>query len=197
MTASIIQSTFASDSDNAPNLILTINSDGSITYEGNLFGDGQLYPATVESAEKGEGGVNGIIRINNQYKRIKVTSLGIGLDVETLKIGNKYPRDVVYNSLLTNVELKIEKGTFFVFNKTLVDYVSLEDLLYEPGNENHKGYELDSDSEFIINKGSTVDLKYTLHMVEEAGEELESVTVNMPIYINVHKFEAVDDNYDN
>lgn len=195
LTTSVIQSTFASDSNNIPNVILTINSDGSITYEGNLFGDDELYPATVESAEKGDGGVNGVIRINNQYKRIKVSNLGIGLDAEKLEIKNGYPRDVVYNSFLTNVELKIEKGRLFSFDKTLVDYISLKDLLYEPGSKTHKGYELDSDSEFIINKGSTVDLKYTLHMVEDAGEELEAVTASIPIYINVHEFKPIDDDY--
>lgn len=196
LTTSVIQSTFASDSDNIPNAILTINSDGSITCEGSLFGDGQLYPATVESAEQGYGGVNGVIRINNQYRRIKVSNLGIGLDAEKLEIKNGYPREVVYNSFLTNVELKIEKGGFFSFDKTLVDYISLKDLLYEPGSKNYKGYELDSDSEFIINKGSTVDLKYTLHMVEDAGEELEAITASIPIYINVHEFKPIDDGND-
>ena len=37
----------------------------------------------------------------------------------------------------------------------------------------------------LINKGDTIDLKYSLHMALEAGNELQSITADMPIYINL------------
>lgn len=193
LTTTIIQSTFASNTDKNPNVIITIKSDGSIVQEGDLFGNGLLYPATVEDAQRGLGGVSGVVRINNQYKSIKITNLGIGLDKDDLQLRNGYPVDIVYNSFLDDVRLKIEKGRLFSFDKTLIEYTSLRELLYEPGNSSYRGHMLDDKDSFTLHKGSTVDLKYTLHMVEEAGNELEDVTAFMPIYINVHEYPVASD----
>lgn len=186
LTTNIVQSTFATDTDKKPNVIITINSDGEFVQKGDLFGDDELlYPATIEDAEKGRGGISGVIRIDNQYKKMDVTNLGVGLDKGKLIIGNGYPIDIVYNSFLNDVELKIEKGRLFAFDKTLVDYISIRELL--------DGHELDKEDIFTITKGNTVDLKYTLRMVENAGEELESVTAGMPILINVEGDTIIDD----
>lgn len=190
---SLVQSTFASNIDKKPNVIITINSKGDFIQEGSLFDDGFLYPSTVEDVEKGIGGVSGVIRINNQYGQIKVSNLGLGIKEDELIIDNNYPRDVIYNSFLDNIKLKVEKGTLFSFNKTLVDYANLRSFLYEPNNEDYRGFTLDSKDSFVIGKGDTIDLKYTLHMVEETGEELEAVTAFMPIYINVHENPIIDD----
>lgn len=196
LTTTIVQSTFASNIGKSPNVIITINRDGTISQEGSLFGNDFLYPATEEQAEEGIGGINGVIRINNQYRRIKVSNLAIGLDKDKLQIGNSYPIDMVYNSFLDDIKLKVEKGSLFSFNKTLIDYISLRELLYEPGNSSYRGYMLDDEDSFTLNKGTTVDLKYTLHMVEEAEDELEDVTAIMPIYINVHEYPVADYNKD-
>lgn len=189
ITTSVVQSTFASNRDGKPNVIITINKDGSFTQEGNLFGDELLYPASVEDAEKGIGSISGVIRINNQYGRIEVTNFGVGVDKDKFVVGNEYPIDLVYSSFLNDVELKIEKGTLFAFDKTLVDYASLRDLL--------DGYTLDERDRFTINKGSIVDLKYTLHMAERAGNELQNVTADIEFYINVSGDKIIDDDDDN
>lgn len=194
LTTALIPSTLASNTGRSPNVIVTINADGSISQKGNLFGDGLLYPAAVEDAERGLGGISGVIRINNQYRNIKISNLGIGLDRDDLQFGNGYPIDMVYSSFLANVRLKVEKGRLFSFDKTLIDYASLRELLYQPGDTNYRGYMLDDRDTITIARGSTVDLKYTLHMVEGAGNELENVTAYMPIYINVHEYtDSADD----
>lgn len=190
---SLVQSTFASNTEKKPNVIITIDKNGNFVQEGSLFDGGLLFPSTVEDAEKGIGGVSGVIRINNQFSKIDISNLGLGVKEDELIINNSYSSNIVYNSFLDNIKLKIEKGVLFNFNKTLVDYTSLRNLLYEPSSENYKGFTLENGDKFSLRKGETIDLKYTLHMVEETREELEAVTANMPIYINVHENPIIDD----
>ncbi|MFA7533614.1 MAG: S-layer homology domain-containing protein [Tissierellaceae bacterium] len=180
LTSLLIQYTFATNIDKEANVIITINSDGSITQEGSLF-RGQLYPATVEDAEKGIGGIHGIIRVNNQFKSMSIENIAIGL--KDFIIRNGYPEQNVYNSFIRNVNLKVEKGFLLVFNKTIIDYTRLEDILYEKDNEEHRGYVLKD--KLSLARGDRVDLKYTLHMAAETGDELEAITVSMPIYLNL------------
>lgn len=181
-TINLIQSTFATTINKSPNVIVTIGSDGKISQNGNLF-DGQLYPATVEQAENGIGGISGVIRISNNYQNIKVENLAIG--ITGMNINNGYDKDTVFNSFIKDINLKIEKGKVLTFDKILVDYTPLKDILLEKDNDEYRGYTLAEKDKFTIPKNSSVDLKYTLHMVPEATEELEAVTANMPIYINL------------
>ena len=193
LTSNLMTYTFSANTNNTPNVLVTINSDGSISQNGNLF-NGQLYPSTVSDAEKGIGGINGVIRINNQFKNIDVDNLAIG--IKDMIIGNDYPRDIVFNSFLQNVKLKIEKGILLNFNKTLVEFTSLDKILYKTDDNEYRGYTLTASDKFSLNKGDTVDLKYSLHMVSEAGNELQSVTAHMPIYINLIGVYDTDDDED-
>lgn len=190
LTSNLMTYTFSANTNNTPNVLVTINSDGSISQNGNLF-NGQLYPSTVSDAEKGIGGINGVIRINNQFKNIDVDNLAIG--IKDMIIGNDYPRDIVFNSFLQNVKLKIEKGILLNFNKTLVEFTSLDKILYKTDDNEYRGYTLTASDKFSLNKGDTVDLKYSLHMVSEAGNELQSVTAHMPIYVNLIGVHDTDD----
>jgi len=192
----IVQSTFATNLEKSPNVMVRVNEDGSISQEGSLFGDNLLYPSTILDGEKGIGSISGVIRINNQYKKIEVNNLGLGIKGE-LEISNDYERDVVYNSFLDNIKIKIEKGTLFLFDKVLVNYASLRNVLIEPEDSGFKGFILKTADKFSIDKGETVDLKYTLHMDENAGNELQSITANMPIYINLQGDQTIDDNNGN
>lgn len=188
---SIVQSTFASNLDKKPNVLMTINGNGSITQEGSLFGDNLLYPSTVEDAEKGVGGISGIIRIANEYGNVDIHSIGLGIKKEEMIINNNYPMDMVYDSFLNNIKIKIEKGVLFLFDRTLTDYTSLKNIIYDLSNNVDRGLVLNP--KLSISKGQTIDLKYTLHMVEKAENELESVTAAMPIYINIHGDNIKDD----
>lgn len=185
----LAQSTFAINQNKSPNVIVTINSNGSISQEGNLF-DGQLYPATEEQAEKGIGSISGVIRISNQFKKINVENMAIGL--KNLAIKNNYSENEVFESFLRNIRLKIEKGVLFSFNKTIIDYTRLENILYKQDSDKYKGYVLETKDKFSIARGETIDLRYTLQMVPEAGNELEAITAYMPIYINLME-NIVDD----
>ena len=193
LTSQLMSYTFSANTTESPNVFVTINGDGSITQSGNLF-DGKLYPATVADAENGIGGINGVIRIKNEYDfgKVDVDNLSVGL--KNMVIGNDYPasESFVLNSFLNNVKLKIEKGMLFSFSKTLIDS-SLDEILFDEGNNEYKGYTLDANDRFSINKGDTVDLKYSLHMDTSAGNELQSITADMPIIINL-KQSLIDDN---
>ncbi|MDR7855066.1 S-layer homology domain-containing protein [Tissierella sp.] len=191
----IVQSTFATNTDKNPNVLISINENGSISQSGSLFGEELLYPSTIEDGEKGIGSISGVIRINNQYKKIDVNNLGLGL-IGELQIGNSYPKDIVLNSFLNNVKVKIQKGVLFSFDKTIINYTSLKDVLYA-GNDEYKGFVLEPENRFSIARGSTVDLKYTLMMDKETGNELQSVTANMPIYINLYENHIIDGGDDN
>ncbi len=193
LTSNMMELTFSAATQNKPNVLVTINNDGSIAQSGNLF-DGQLYPSTETDAYNGVHGINGVIRIQNNYRRIDVDNLAIG--IKDMVIGNDYPRDIVFNSFLKNVRLKVEKGMMFSFNKTLVEYTGLENILYEDDNNEYNGYILDKNDKFSLNKGDTVDLKYSLHMNLEAGNELQSITANVPIYINLIGAHNTDDDDD-
>ena len=192
ISSSLIQSTFAANMDKNPNVIININEDGSLSQIGDLF-VGQLYPSRVESVEEGTCGINGVIRISNKFKKINVENIAIGL--KGFDIRNDSPESIVRNSFLNNVRLKIQKGSLFNFDKILIDYTSLDSILYEKDNDEYRGYTLDEKDKFSLNKGDTVDLKYSLHMALDTGNELQSVTAHMPIIINL-KESHVDDNGD-
>lgn len=192
----IVQSTFATPLDKSPNVIITINGDGSIFQDGSLFRDKLLYPSTIPDGENGIGGISGVIRISNQYKKIEVNNLGLGIKGE-LEIGNSYDKNIVYNSFLDKVKIKIEKGTMFLFDKTLVNYESLRNVLYESSDSELRGFILKPIDRFNIGKGEMIDLKYTLIMDEDAGNELQSITASMPIYINLKGDQIIDDNNGN
>lgn len=192
----IVQSTFATNLDKSPDVIIRINEDGSISQGGSLFGDNLLYPSTEEDAQEGIGSISGVIRISNQYKKIEVSNLGLGIKGE-LEIRNGYERDLVYNSFLDDVKIKIEKGRLFLFDKSLVNYTSLRNVLYESSNSELRGFILEPGDRFSIGKGETIDLKYTLIMDENVGNELQSITASMPIYINLQGDQIIDENNGN
>lgn len=181
-TSSLMESTFAIDSNKDPNVFVTIQGDGSISQTGNLF-DGQLYPATVEQVEEGIGGISGIIRVRNDFRNISIENLAIG--IYSMDIRNDYSYDEVFNSFLRNIKLKVENGVLLSFSKNLIEYTSLDDILFKSNSQEYLGYTLNPLDRFSLSKGDTVDLKYTLNMTLEAGNELESVTAYMPIYINL------------
>lgn len=192
----IVQSTFATPIDKSPNVIVTIDVNGNIDQDGSLFGDKLLYPSTIEDGEKGIGSISGVIRINNQYKKIGVNNLGLGIKGE-LEIRNGGDKNVVYDSFLRNIKIKIERGTSFLFDKILINYESLKNVLLEPSDNELRGFILKPTDRFNISKGETIDLKYTLIMDENAGNELQSITANMLIYINLQGDQTLDDNNGN
>ncbi|HCX61397.1 MAG TPA: hypothetical protein DHU59_03055 [Clostridiales bacterium] len=193
LVSNFMSYTFSATPIDSPNVLLTINSEGGIVQDGDLF-SGQLYPGTVADAENGIGGINGVIRIKNEFRKVDVDNLAVGIN--NMVIGNDYPSNIVFDSFLKNVKLKVEKVTVLSFDKTLVDYTSLENILFKSGDDEYQGYPLDANDKFSINKGDTVDLKYSLYMDTEANNELQSLTAHMPVYINLKESHVIDDDDD-
>lgn len=177
----IVKTTYANLNQGKPDATITIIKDGDsnsgkFITEGNLFGDILWHPGEAYS---------GIIRIENQFKKVNISNLSIGLDLQEYK--NEYRKGEVEDSFLKNMKLRIERGSALSFDKTIIDYTRLGDLLYIEGDDTHKGYALDDEKKFNINKGGHIDLKYTLYMDKEAENELQSVIAEVPFYINVNE----------
>ncbi|HHY91586.1 MAG TPA: hypothetical protein GX503_07965, partial [Clostridiales bacterium] len=171
--------TYARNSGQEPDVVITVNQDGSTSQEGNLFGDAIWIPGSEQS---------GIIRIQNQFQKFEVTNLGVA--VELLRFKEGYGRDIVYDSFLRNMKLIIEKGKLLDFwsPQRIVDNKSLAELAYEAGNQGRQGYTLKESDRFSIDKNDFVDLKYTLSMdYENSGNELQGIKANLSLLINAHE----------
>lgn len=193
ISSSFLDYTFSASTNINPNLIITINSDGKSSVNGNLF-NGTLYPSSEEDSENGIGSIKGVIRISNNFRKIDVSNLAIGINDLKKSNGTSINNDV-YNSFINNVSLKLEKGLLLDFNKTLLDYTKLKDVLYVKDNAQYQGYILSPNDRFSISKGDSIDLRYTLQMSPEAGNELQSLTASIPIIINLNE-SFIDDNDD-
>lgn len=176
LVSNIVDLTYAIVNTEDPNIIITIKEDGQITQEGNLYGEDLWYPDREDS---------GIIRIKNNFKKIKVTNLGLEVDLKTFIDG--YNEGDVYSSFVNNMKLTIKKGRFLFFDKDILDIRSIQELLYKANDDSYNGLILVDSDQITINKDDSIDLKYTLYMDEEAGEELESVKANVTFYINFNE----------
>lgn len=180
----IIEITYATLKHTEPDVIVTKTSDGATSKTGNLFGDELWYP---------DKEVTGVIRIDNEFKRMKITNLGV--DVTITKTNSVYDEDTIRNSFLNNMKLTIRKGKLLSFDdKTIVDNKSLGELLYKSDDNNYNGFPLADDDQFVINRNDTIDLEYTLYMDKDTGEELEGILAEVPFYINVEEKPVPPDN---
>ncbi len=156
----VMENTFATPSNGEPDVIVTIDANGHISQEGNLFGEDLWYP--------NEKGRDGIIRIYNNYRETKLTSLGVEVEL------NK--EDYIYQSFLKHMKLTIKKGRWLDFGETsLVNDKSLGDFL--------RGITLEKNDQLSITSVHPLDLKYTMRMDEEAGNELQNLTAQVSFMI--------------
>lgn len=181
----IIDITYGAFNGSEPNIIITKNTDGTTSKSGNLFGDELWYP---------DKAVTGVIRIDNQYKRMKITNLGV--NVTQIQANLDYDLDTIRNSFLNNMKLTIKKGRLLSFDKTIVDNKSLGELLYKSDDDSLNGFILDEEDRFTISKNDFIDLEYTLYMDKDAGEELEAISADVPFYINVNEVPVTNDDDD-
>lgn len=166
----IMELTYSAMTESEPDVIVTINNDGTISQQGNLFGEELWYPGKDKE---------GIIRIHNQYKSIKGSNLGVG--VELIEAREDYDRDMVYNSFLQHMRLTITKGKLSIFDKVMIKDKSLGQLLPVSNNENQN----DTTNEFSISKNNFIDLKYKLLMDKEASNELQKLSAKISLAINL------------
>ncbi|MEA4845704.1 MAG: S-layer homology domain-containing protein [Clostridiaceae bacterium] len=156
--------TYALVSQAKPDVIVQIDNNGKITQSGDIYANATWYPGFSKS---------GIVRLENNFKRIKITDLGLDVDINNI---NKW--DPIYDSFVKNMILTISKGKLSMFDAVLVKGKSFSELL--------SGAENSGDTQqFFIEKGDSVDLKYDLLMDIDSGNELEDLSANVTFRVNM------------
>jgi hypothetical protein len=166
--------TYACIQPQSPNVVVTIDKNGKISYTGNMFDNSLWYPGKQ---------ADGTIRITNQYKRIKVTDLAV--EMKLLKWKPEYNRDFVEDSFLRNMKLSLQKKNSLFQNQDIIKNQCLYIMLNRVGDRRYQGYHLDNASQFYLDKGDFLDLNYTLVMDRESGNELQDLTANVGVMITV------------
>lgn len=174
--------TYALTSQGKPDVIVQIDKDGNISQSGDMYEDALWYPGFLKS---------GLIRLQNNFKRIKVTDLG--LEVEINNINKDGP---IYDSFVKNMILTISKGKLLVLDHILVESKSFSELL-SGGDNDDSGLKLDGTRQFFVEKGDSVDLKYDLYMDKASGNELMNLTANVAFIMNLNEIPKPSDEKDN
>lgn len=177
--------TYATLTKDQPNVIVTIDKDHNIDLKGDLFGNSSWYPGKSHS---------GVIRINNRYNNIDINNIALKVNIE--KANSEYDRDTVKTSFLKNMKLTIERGRLLAFNKIIVNDKPIKELLYEKDSNVDRGFPLHKNTKFTVNRNDSIDLKYTLSMSKEAGNELEGIVAKVPFLININENIDIDDDDD-
>lgn len=149
-----------------PDVIVQIDNNGKVTQSGDMYDGASWYPGYSKS---------GVIRLENNFKKIGVSDLGLYVDINNIEKGNP-----IYDSFMNNMILTISKGKLSVFDAILVKGKSFSDMLSGPENSgNHQ--------QFFIEKGTSVDLKYDLLMDMDSGNELMNLSANVTFCVNMNE----------
>lgn len=171
---------------NEPDVILYITGDG--TRAGPVFTDSGL-TGGIQWAPGMEK--SGTIRIYNNYSgRVRVDSLGLAMTGE--KDSRPLTEDI-YNQFARNMKLTVEKGRMLVFDDTIFNG-SFYDMLYKSGSDVYRGYDLPMIDRFNIERNGHVDLKYTVKMDENAGNEMQGLIGKVDFLINMSENFSPSDN---
>ncbi len=132
----------------------------------------------------------GTLRIHNNYSnRIRVNNIGITMKLEQLR-GKEYfnieSKTALYETFARNMKLTIKLGRLLVFNDTIYNQ-SFYEMLYQQGDEQFQGFNLPPLDTFIIGRGNDLDLEYTIHMDQNAGNELQGLKATVLFLINTHE----------
>lgn len=173
----LMDTTYAVMSPGSPDVVVTINENGQISQQGNLFGDDLWYPD--------QKGRDGVIRIYNNYKSTKLTNLGVTVDLNSFRDG--YMETEVYQSFIDHMRLTIKKGSWLVFGETSIIYD-------KPIAEFINGIILEQNDQLSITASNPIDLKYTMRMDEEAGNELQSLSADVSFIIKISLGDQSDNN---
>ncbi len=92
----------------------------------------------------------------------------------------------LYDIFAKNMQLTIKKGTALVFTNTIFNK-SFYEMLYDKDNEEYNGYDLSSLDSFNIGRNKYIDLEYTVHMDENAGNELQGIKATVDFLINAQE----------
>lgn len=161
----------------APDVTVNTSGQGS---GGAMFGGELWAPGVTET---------GTMRLNNNYsERVRVNSFGISmtleriLDEESETIETIAPHSELYDTFAENMKLTIRKGSLLVFSEKPVFDGSFSDLLYGSG---YQGHTLPEADRFNINENGSVDLEYTVHMDEKAGNDMQGLKATVAFLVNM------------
>lgn len=171
--------TYALINQDDPDVIIQIDGNGKIIQSGSLLGKDIWYPGRS---------VDGIMRIHNNFKRMSTEEFGLNVDIVT---GNdEISEALVYNSFINNMRLTISKGKLLAFDDIIVDNKSIAELLIDDSNKDTDDNKSKNFQQYIIEKGSSINLKYTLCMNRDAGEELQGINADVAFTIGVNEIPA-------
>ena len=169
---------------NEPNIILYIHGEksrgGPIFNSKGSMGGGLWAPGVKQS---------GTLRILNNYsQRIRVTNLGMEMDLVQQIDGEYKPvvDNALYEKFAKYMKLTIAMGRGLIFSDTIYN-ASFFEMLYEKDNPARQGFDLKFLDKFNVAKGDYLDLKYTVRMSEEAGNDMQGMKATVAFYINSHE----------
>lgn len=169
--------TYATLSTGKPDVVVTIDKNGHFSQEGSLFGNEFWYPD--------EKGRDGVIRIYNNYRSTKLTNVGVKVEVKPKNVDGDVSNEV-YEAFLKHMRLTIKTGRMLDFGNT---YIIQDKPLVELLN----GIVLDKTDQIGITAANPLDLKYTMRMDEEAGNELQSLIADVSFLIKTPITQDNDD----
>lgn len=160
-----------------PDVELDVSGKGS--GGGAMFGGGLWVPGATEK---------GTMRLyNNHSERVCINSFGISMKLKRIideKPETIAPHSDLYEAFAKNMKLTIKKGRLLIFSDTVFDG-SFFELLYENGDETYRGYALSETDRFNINENDSVDLEYTVHMDEHAGNDMQGLKATVAFLVNM------------
>ncbi len=159
---------------------IEVEAVGTGTVGDPMFNDGIWGPGSQQT---------GILRLRNNYSnRIKVTNLALTMKLEEY-VDNAYVsvKDAdLYRAYAENMELTISRGYLMVFEEDIYTG-NFYDMLYQHGNVNFEGHHLTAGKQFNVSRNDTVDLRYTVKMKEEAGNQLQGLRATVDFIVNLQE----------
>lgn len=127
---------------------------------------------------------SGIMRIYNNYSnRISIHNLGINMRLYNTITDTEVQDSSLFEEFAKNMKLTIKKGRHLLFGNTIYDK-SFYEMLFDKGNPEWRGYDLGIPNRINIAKEDSVDLEYTVHMDENAGNNMQGLKAIVDFVIN-------------
>ena len=161
----LINVTYATTVSDEPDVEITINTDGKVSAVGNIFDDILWYPGVKSK---------GVIRINNNYKDIRINEIGMKVSIVT----SNSNQDIVEASFFDNMRLTVKRGKFLVFNDNIIDDKSFSELMSATNDGILSEIRFEILEKYKILQADSMDLQYELYMDRASGNELQNLSAN-------------------
>ena len=161
----LINVTYATTVSDEPDVEITINTDGKVSAVGNIFDDILWYPGVKSK---------GVIRINNNYKDIRINEIGMKVSIVT----SNSNQDIVEASFFDNMRLTVKRGKFLVFNDNIIDDKSFSELMSATNDGILSEIRFEISEKYKILQADSMDLQYELYMDRASGNELQNLSTN-------------------